>query len=166
MGRRLLLESLDSLPRTLSPSSLCQTEVENFVLRVAAEFSSRKEQLIFLINNYDMMLGVLMVNTLLRQGLGGGAVGKEPWDPPPPGEKCKASPATPFMSPFQERAVEESKEVGGFQQLLNARTQVSQRAASSSCCAPPPQRDEEPREGCCSCCCCPCWSPTFLSRLS
>ncbi|XP_076562404.1 vacuolar protein sorting-associated protein 52 homolog [Arvicanthis niloticus] len=35
-------------------------EVENFVLRVAAEFSSRKEQLVFLINNYDMMLGVLM----------------------------------------------------------------------------------------------------------
>lgn len=38
-----------------------QVEVENFVLRVAAEFSSRKEQLVFLINNYDMMLGVLMV---------------------------------------------------------------------------------------------------------
>ncbi|XP_069097988.1 vacuolar protein sorting-associated protein 52 homolog [Pleurodeles waltl] len=37
-----------------------QVEVENFVLRVAAEFSSRKEQLIFLINNYDMLLGVLM----------------------------------------------------------------------------------------------------------
>lgn len=59
-----------------------QVEVENLVLRVAAEFSSRKEQLIFLINNYDMMLGVLM-----------------------------------------ERAVEESKEVEGFQQLLSARTQ-------------------------------------------
>uniref|UniRef100_A0A8C4JRE0 Vacuolar protein sorting-associated protein 52 homolog n=1 Tax=Dromaius novaehollandiae TaxID=8790 RepID=A0A8C4JRE0_DRONO len=40
-----------------------QVEVENFVLRVAAEFSSRKEQLIFLINNYDMMLGVLMVTS-------------------------------------------------------------------------------------------------------
>ena len=40
-------------------------EVENFVLRVAAEFSSRKEQLVFLINNYDMMLGVLMVRPLL-----------------------------------------------------------------------------------------------------
>ncbi|KAM7319328.1 hypothetical protein ACRRTK_022440 [Alexandromys fortis] len=35
-------------------------EVENFVLRVATEFSSRKEQLVFLINNYDMMLGMLM----------------------------------------------------------------------------------------------------------
>nr|XP_060616542.1 vacuolar protein sorting-associated protein 52 homolog [Anolis sagrei ordinatus] len=68
--------------RTLTLLGQLQTEVENFVLRVAAEFSSRKEQLIFLINNYDMMLGVLM-----------------------------------------ERAVEESKEVEGFQQLLNARTQ-------------------------------------------
>ncbi|XP_028647423.2 vacuolar protein sorting-associated protein 52 homolog [Erpetoichthys calabaricus] len=37
-----------------------QVEVENFVLRMAAEFPSRKEQLIFLINNYDMMLSVLM----------------------------------------------------------------------------------------------------------
>ncbi|XP_051632223.1 vacuolar protein sorting-associated protein 52 homolog isoform X2 [Manacus candei] len=59
-----------------------QLEVENLVLRVAAEFPSRREQLVFLINNYDMMLGVLM-----------------------------------------ERAVEESKEVEGFQQLLSARTQ-------------------------------------------
>ncbi|XP_043383867.1 vacuolar protein sorting-associated protein 52 homolog isoform X1 [Chelonia mydas] len=69
-----------------------QVEVENFVLRVAAEFSSRKEQLIFLINNYDMMLSVLMV-----------------------------TPPAPF--PPQERAVEESKEVEGFQQLLSARSQ-------------------------------------------
>lgn len=45
----------------LSPPFDFQVEVENFVLRVAAEFSSRKEQLVFLINNYDMMLGVLMV---------------------------------------------------------------------------------------------------------
>ncbi|MBN3277472.1 VPS52 protein, partial [Polyodon spathula] len=37
-----------------------QVEVENFVLRMAAEFPSRKEQLVFLINNYDMMLSVLM----------------------------------------------------------------------------------------------------------
>uniref|UniRef100_A0A3P9KSK7 Vacuolar protein sorting-associated protein 52 homolog n=1 Tax=Oryzias latipes TaxID=8090 RepID=A0A3P9KSK7_ORYLA len=35
-------------------------EVENFVLKMAAEFPSRKDQLIFLINNYDMMLSVLM----------------------------------------------------------------------------------------------------------
>ncbi|MEJ1271023.1 VPS52 GARP complex subunit [Cricetulus griseus] len=46
--------------RTLQLLGQLQVEVENFVLRVAAEFSSRKEQLVFLINNYDMMLGVLM----------------------------------------------------------------------------------------------------------
>ncbi|CAH1787667.1 unnamed protein product [Owenia fusiformis] len=40
-----------------------QTEVDNFVLRMAAEFPLRKEQLIFLINNYDMMLGVIMERT-------------------------------------------------------------------------------------------------------
>lgn len=40
-----------------------QGEVENFVLRMAAEFPNRKEQLIFLINNYDMMLAVLNERT-------------------------------------------------------------------------------------------------------
>ncbi|ESP04479.1 hypothetical protein LOTGIDRAFT_223857 [Lottia gigantea] len=40
-----------------------QAEVENFILKMAAEFPQRKEQLIFLINNYDMMLGVLMERT-------------------------------------------------------------------------------------------------------
>jgi len=38
-----------------------QAEVEGFILRMAAEFQQRKEQLIFLINNYDMLLGVLTV---------------------------------------------------------------------------------------------------------
>uniref|UniRef100_A0A8D0DAD6 Vacuolar protein sorting-associated protein 52 homolog n=1 Tax=Sander lucioperca TaxID=283035 RepID=A0A8D0DAD6_SANLU len=37
-----------------------QVEVENFVLKMAAEFPSRRDQLIFLINNYDMLLSVLM----------------------------------------------------------------------------------------------------------
>lgn len=32
------------------------------MLKMAAEFPSRREQLIFLINNYDMMLGVLTVS--------------------------------------------------------------------------------------------------------
>jgi len=36
-------------------------EVENFVLRMAAEFPQRREQLVFLINNYDMMLAVIVV---------------------------------------------------------------------------------------------------------
>lgn len=40
-----------------------QAEVENFVLKMAAQFPHRREQLIFLINNYDMMLGVLVERT-------------------------------------------------------------------------------------------------------
>lgn len=39
-----------------------QVEVENFVLKMAAQFPHRREQLIFLINNYDMMLNVLVVS--------------------------------------------------------------------------------------------------------
>ena len=44
-----------------------QMEVENFVLKMAAEFPHRKEQLIFLINNYDMMLGVITVSQKVSQ---------------------------------------------------------------------------------------------------
>jgi len=40
-------------------------EVENFILRLAAEFPQRKEQLVFLINNYDMMLAVIVVSYVL-----------------------------------------------------------------------------------------------------
>ncbi|XP_016389122.1 vacuolar protein sorting-associated protein 52 homolog isoform X2 [Sinocyclocheilus rhinocerous] len=46
--------------RTIALLGQLQVEVENFVLKMAAEFPSRRDQLIFLINNYDMMLGVLM----------------------------------------------------------------------------------------------------------
>ena len=45
--------------------SSLQMEVENFILRMAAEFPQRKDQLIFLINNYDMLLAVLSVCTML-----------------------------------------------------------------------------------------------------
>lgn len=45
--------------------STLQMEVENFILRMAAEFPHRKEQLIFLINNYDMLLAVLSVSVML-----------------------------------------------------------------------------------------------------
>lgn len=40
-----------------------QNEVECFMLRMAAIFPQRKEQLIYLINNYDMVLGILMERT-------------------------------------------------------------------------------------------------------
>ncbi|XP_043995284.1 vacuolar protein sorting-associated protein 52 homolog isoform X1 [Gambusia affinis] len=46
--------------RTIALLGQLQVEVENFVLKMAAEFPSRRDQLIFLINNYDMLLGVLM----------------------------------------------------------------------------------------------------------
>ena len=42
--------------------ALLQAEVDNFILRMAAEFPQRKEQLVFLINNYDMMLNVILVS--------------------------------------------------------------------------------------------------------
>jgi hypothetical protein len=38
-------------------------EVANFIMRVAAEFPNRREQLIFLINNYDMLLSVVNAST-------------------------------------------------------------------------------------------------------
>jgi len=40
-----------------------QVEVENFILRMGAEFPARPEQLIFLINNYDMIISVLTEKT-------------------------------------------------------------------------------------------------------
>jgi vacuolar protein sorting-associated protein 52 len=40
-----------------------KNEVECFLLRMAAIFSQRKEQLIYLINNYDLVLGILMQRT-------------------------------------------------------------------------------------------------------
>lgn len=40
-----------------------QNEVECFIMKMAGNFSSRKEQLIFLINNYDMILTVLLEHT-------------------------------------------------------------------------------------------------------
>lgn len=40
-----------------------QCEVQDFILKMAAVFDHRKEQVVFLINNYDMMLGVIMERT-------------------------------------------------------------------------------------------------------
>ncbi|XP_022914245.1 vacuolar protein sorting-associated protein 52 homolog [Onthophagus taurus] len=40
-----------------------QEEVELFILRMAGIFPQRKEQLIFLINNYDMVLNIIMERT-------------------------------------------------------------------------------------------------------
>ena len=46
--------------------SSLQGEVENFILRMATEFPQRREQLVFLINNYDMMLSVITVRWFLE----------------------------------------------------------------------------------------------------
>ena len=48
-------------PRLYPLLNQLQVEVQNFILRLASEFSQRKEQLISLINNYDLMLSVLAV---------------------------------------------------------------------------------------------------------
>lgn len=40
-----------------------QNEVECFIMKMAAVFTTRKEQLIYLINNYDMVLSVLLEHT-------------------------------------------------------------------------------------------------------
>ena len=41
-----------------------QLEIENFILKMASAFQqSRKEQLIFVINNYDVVLSILSVSS-------------------------------------------------------------------------------------------------------
>lgn len=79
--------------------------MENFILRMAAEFPHRKEQLVFLINNYDMLLSVLSVRT--SREVGGVSI-------------TTAMPRPPLL---QERTSEESKESECFKSLLHARTQ-------------------------------------------
>lgn len=58
----------ESFPNELVTKLLAQLleEVEVFIFRMAANFPQRKEQLIFLINNYDMILSILMVSNILK----------------------------------------------------------------------------------------------------
>lgn len=44
-----------------------QMEILSLILRMANEFPQRKEQLIFIINNYDLLLSVLTVRTKAHQ---------------------------------------------------------------------------------------------------
>ncbi|CAH0558360.1 unnamed protein product [Brassicogethes aeneus] len=55
----------ESFPNELINKLLAelQEEVEMFIFRMAGVFEERKEQLIFLINNYDMILGIIMERT-------------------------------------------------------------------------------------------------------
>jgi hypothetical protein len=41
-----------------------QQEIENFILRMASIFPQRREQIIFIINNYDVILSVMGVSKL------------------------------------------------------------------------------------------------------
>ena len=43
--------------------ALLQEEMEGLVLRLASQFSLRKEQLLFLINNYDLVMSILIERT-------------------------------------------------------------------------------------------------------
>jgi hypothetical protein len=43
-----------------------QVEILNLILRMANEFPQRKEQLIFIINNYDLLLSVLTVSDISK----------------------------------------------------------------------------------------------------
>ena len=43
--------------------AMLQEEMEGLLLRLASQFSGRKEQLLFLINNYDLVMSILMERT-------------------------------------------------------------------------------------------------------
>jgi len=40
-----------------------QLEIENFIVRMSAIFPQRREQVIFIINNYDVILSVIAVRS-------------------------------------------------------------------------------------------------------
>ncbi len=47
-----------------NPTIFHLQEIENFILRMAAIFPQRREQIIFIINNYDVILSVMGVRTV------------------------------------------------------------------------------------------------------
>ncbi|CAH2005012.1 unnamed protein product [Acanthoscelides obtectus] len=60
-----LVSISENFPNELVSSLLAelQDEVEMFIFRMAGVFPERKDQLIFLINNYDMILAIIMERT-------------------------------------------------------------------------------------------------------
>ncbi|XP_046653328.1 vacuolar protein sorting-associated protein 52 homolog isoform X1 [Daphnia pulicaria] len=54
-----ITSAMDWTPRLHHLLSTMQEEVEGFTLRLAAAFTKRKDQLVALINNYDLMLSVM-----------------------------------------------------------------------------------------------------------
>eukprot|EP00041_Stephanoeca_diplocostata_P036773 m.1355056 g.1355056 ORF g.1355056 m.1355056 type:complete len:700 (-) comp24932_c0_seq37:2552-4651(-) len=65
-GALLLLNEGVAFEDVTNGLSSLRQEVANFILRMAAEFARRREQLIFLINNYDMMLSVYSERTTAK----------------------------------------------------------------------------------------------------
>ncbi len=76
-----------------------QQEVEHFILKMTSVLSGRKNQLIFLINNYDLILSILSVSHL-------------------PNAMQKPCELTPIL---KERSRSESKESDSFKDLLHTR---------------------------------------------
>eukprot|EP00038_Savillea_parva_P020732 m.32256 g.32256 ORF g.32256 m.32256 type:complete len:710 (+) comp4878_c0_seq1:290-2419(+) len=62
-GSLLLLNEGGRFEHVTAGLRALRDEVGNFIMRVAAEFPNRREQLIFLINNYDMLLSVVNAST-------------------------------------------------------------------------------------------------------
>ena len=52
---------MDWTPRLQALLATLQEEVEGFTLILASTFTKRKDQLVTMINNYDLMLGVMAV---------------------------------------------------------------------------------------------------------
>jgi len=57
------LSAIDWTPRLHRLLLILQEEVEGFTLRLAASFTNRRDQLVALINNYDLMLTVMSVSS-------------------------------------------------------------------------------------------------------
>lgn len=55
---------MDWTPRLHRLLSQLQEEVEGFTLRLASVFIKRKDQLVSLINNFDLMFSVMTVSSL------------------------------------------------------------------------------------------------------
>lgn len=57
----------DNLPVYFRLLSQLELEMQTWLLKMAAEFSHRKDQLVFLINNYDMIISVVAVSMTSSQ---------------------------------------------------------------------------------------------------
>lgn len=94
-------------------------EVANFILRMASSFPERKEQLVFQINNYDMMIGVY-------------------------GTKAGSDEATEFDSLLQARIKEFADEelgppFGGILKFVKEIERAAERAGKEGTAGPPVQ---------------------------